>query len=385
VGGASGLVAGLNEQLGPDRAREVLAFHPVGEELSFLPIQAFSVYVLMRWWAHPMGDGGGYIAQRLLAARDPGEARTAAGVFLALHYVVRPWPWVLVGLVGLLLFPPGQESSLHAMGALVAEDREMAYPVLAGLLLPPWLLGVLVASLLAAFMSTVDTHLNWGTSYVAHDLWAQRVRPGCSPQEEVLVGRVATVVFAVCAIGVTTQIGSVEKAWKFVAALGSGMGLPVLLRWVWWRVNAQAEMAGALGSFCVAIGSALWFPEARWESVLAVAIGTGAVASVSCIFLFGPPPMDALVRFHSRVCPPGVWGPVLAARGMPEKAGGAGLGALAGAWLAGAVSLVASIFAPGALLLHSTGEAALWFLLALVAGGASLRLSKRVQEPSSST
>lgn len=382
VGGAAGLVAGLHEQLGPERAREVLAFHPIGQELGYLPVQAFSVYVLMRWWAHPMGDGGGYIAQRLLAARSPGEARTAAGVFLALHYVVRPWPWVLVGLVGLLLFPPGAESSLYAAGSLVAADREMAYPVLAGVLLPPWLLGVLVASLLAAFMSTVDTHLNWGTAYVAHDLWAQRVRPGCSPREEVLVGRVATVVFALCAIGVATQIGSVEKAWKFVAALGSGMGLPVLLRWVWWRVNAQAEMAGALGSFLVAIGSALWFPEARWETVLAVAIGTGAVASISCIFLFGPPPMEALVRFHTRVNPPGVWGPVRAARGLPQRPAGEGLGALCGAWLAGAVSLVASIFAPGALLLHSAGEAALWFAVAVVAGGVALRLSRGAQAPS---
>ncbi|MCO4774344.1 MAG: sodium transporter, partial [Deltaproteobacteria bacterium] len=306
VGGPTGLVTGLKDVLGEAGAAEVLAFHPVGVELGYLPLQAFAVYLFMRWWAHPMGDGGGYIAQRLLAARDPGEARVAAGVFVVLHYVVRPWPWVLVGLAGLVLFPPGAETSLHSVGALVAADREMAYPVAAGLLLPPWLLGLLVASLLAAFMSTVDTHLNWGVSYVAHDLWARRVRPGCSSREEVIVGRVATVVFALAAIAVTTQIGSVEKAWKFVAALGSGMGLPVLLRWLWWRINAQAEMAGALGSFTVAIVAAFWFPDARWESVLGVAIGTGATASMICVAAFGPPPMEALITFHERVNPPGV-------------------------------------------------------------------------------
>lgn len=379
VGGPSGLVASLNEQLGSVRASEVLAFHPLGQELGFLPLQAFAVYVLMRWWAHPMGDGGGYIAQRLLSTRDPGEARTAAGVFLALHYVVRPWPWVLVGLVGLVLFPPGAESSLYAAGALVAEDREMAYPVLAGVLLPPWLLGLLVASLLAAFMSTVDTHLNWGVSYVAHDLWAQRVRPGCSPEEEVAVGRGATVVFALAAIAVTTQIGSVEKAWKFVAALGSGMGLPVLLRWLWWRVNAQAEMAGAAGSFAVAVGAALLVPDARWETVLAVAIATGAAGSLACIAWFGPPSMDTLVEFHSRVNPPGAWGPVRAARGLGAEDARWGLLSLATAWLAGAVGLVAAIFAPGAFLLHSPAEGAAWTGLAFVAGLVAMRLAARTE------
>jgi len=374
VGGASGLVASLRETLGPDAAREVLAFHPVGQELGYLPIQAFAVYVLMRWWAHPMGDGGGYIAQRLLAAGSPQEARTAAGIFVALHYVVRPWPWVLVGLAGLVLFPPGAEDSLHAAGAMVAGDREMAYPVAAGVLLPGWLLGLLVASLLAAFMSTVDTHLNWGVAYVAHDLWAQRIRPGCSPREEVVVGRVATAVFALAAIAVTTQIGSVEKAWKFVAALGSGMGLPILLRWLWWRVNAQAEIAGALSSFVVAVGAAVLLPDARWESVLAAAVGTGAVSSLACIFAFGPPPMDALIAFHERVDPPGAWGPVRAARGLPARA--PGLGRLAGAWFAGAVGLVAAIFAPGAFLLHSAAEGAAWTVLAVVAWLGALKLAR---------
>ncbi len=374
VGGPSGLVASLEDTLGPDAAAQILAFHPVGTELGYLPLQAFAVYLLMRWWAHPMGDGGGYIAQRLLAARDPGQARTAAGVFVVLHYVIRPWPWVLVGLAGLVLFPPGAEDSVHAMGSLVAEDREMAYPVAAGLLLSPWLLGLFVASLLAAFMSTVDTHLNWGVSYVAHDLWA-RIRPECGPREEVLVGRVSTAAFALAAIAVTTQIGSVEKAWKFVAALGSGMGLPVLLRWLWWRVNAQAEMAGALGSVSVAVGAAVLTPDARWETVLALAIGTGAVLSMVCVHLFPSAPMEALVRFHERVDPPGLWGPVRKARGLPSRAGGRALIPVATAWFVGAVALVAAIFAPGAMLLHSLAEGLAWTLLACVAGIAAWRLA----------
>ena len=366
VGGLDGLVTGLHERLGPARATEVLAFHPVGQPLAYLPLQAFGVYVLLRWWAHPMGDGGGYIAQRLLAARSPDDARAAAGIFVVLHYVVRPWPWILVGLAGLLLFPPGAETERFAAGSLVADDREMAYPVAAAVLLGPGMLGLLIASLLAAFMSTVDTHLNWGVSYVAHDLWPRHVRPGASPREEVAVGRVFTVVFAVAALLVATRIDSVERAWKFVAALGSGMGLPVLLRWVWWRVNAQAEMAGALGSLTVATAAALWFPVAQWEYVLAASVAVGVAGSLSAIAVFGPPPMETLTSFYRRVRPPGVWGPVRAALGDDDPGPSAALWRIGAAWLCGASALVAAIFAVGAALLRGAPEALGWSAIVVV-------------------
>ncbi len=351
AGGLAGLVPALHDVLGAERASEVLAFvPPLTGELSYLPIQAFGVYLLVRWWAHPLGDGGGYIAQRLMAARSDDDARTAAGVFVVMHYVVRPWPWILVGLAGLVLFPPGAETSIHAAGAAVAADREMAYPVIAALTLPPGLLGVLLASLLAAFMSTIDTHLNWGVSYVAHDIWRARVRPDCSEREVVLVGRVMSLVFAFAAVFMATRISSVEAAWKFVAALGSGMGLPVLLRWIWWRVNAQAEIFGALGSLVVTAGLSLWAPDLKYEYLLGSAVFAGAVSSLVAIFHFGPPDLEVLRAFHSRVKPPGFWGPVAEASGGGE---GAPLGRMGAAWFLGAVALVAAIFAPGHLLLGS--------------------------------
>ena len=377
VGGLDGLVTGLHARLGPARAAEVLAFHPVGTPLAYLPLQAFGVYILLRWWAHPMGDGGGYIAQRLLASRSPEEARRAAGIFVVLHYVVRPWPWILVGLAGLLLFPVGAEAERFALGALVVDDREMAYPVAAAVLLKPGLLGILIASLLAAFMSTVDTHLNWGVSYVAHDLWPRHVRPDASPREEVLVGRVFTALFAVAAVLVATRIDSVEKAWKFVAALGSGMGLPVLLRWLWWRVNAQAEMAGALGSLTVATLAASFAPEAQWEYVLGASVTAGVAAALAAIHWFGPPDMGTLTTFYRRVRPPGAWGPVRAALGDDDPGPGGAIPTLAAAWLFGAVALVAAIFAVGAFLLKGAGIGLGWAALAVTSAGASRAILAR--------
>ena len=380
AGGLGGLVPSLVDVLGPERAAEVLAFTPpISGELSYLPIQAFGVYLLVRWWAHPLGDGGGYIAQRLLATKSDDDARTAAGVFVLMHYIVRPWPWILVGLAGLVVFPPGAETTLHAVGASVAADREMAYPLLAALTLPPGLLGILLASLLAAFMSTIDTHLNWGVSYVAHDLWRARFRPHCSEREVVLVGRVMSVVFAFAAVLMATRISSVESAWKFVAALGSGLGLPVLLRWVWWRVNAQAEIAGAVGSLAVTCVLSLQAPDLQYEFLLGAAVLTGGACSLAAVFVFGPPEQAVLEAFHRRVRPPGFWGPVADGAGDGD-AEGLPLARMAAAWALGAAALIGAMFAPGHLLLGSWGPAALDVVVATGAAFALRRLLRKENE-----
>jgi len=363
VGGLSGLGGELSTVLSPHRFEEVVRFSPPPEGLSFLSIQAFAVYLLIRWWASPTGDGGGYIAQRLMAARSPEDARQAAGIFVVFHYILRPWPWILVGLIGLVVFPPGDEAALHSVGELVRADREMAYPALASVVMGPGVLGLLLVSLLAAFMSTVDTHLNWGVSYVANDLWKVHVRPEASPAEVVRVGRLASILFALLALVAASQIGSVEQAWKFVAALGSGLGLPVLLRWLWWRTNAQAEIFGALGSLAVTLALAFWgewqhplFGLGRlpWEYEFSLAVLAGATGALSAIWIFGPPAREVLMEFYRRVHPPGCWGPVI--RLLPDSDQGREsltLQRVIVAWTLGAVGLIAGIFAPGHLFLGS--------------------------------
>lgn len=388
VGGLDGLLSGLRSSLSPQRYEEVLRFVPPQEGLSFLPLQAFAVYLLIRWWATPMGDGGGYIAQRLMAARSPEDARQAAGIFVVLHYIMRPWPWLLVGLIGLVVFPMGNEASRFAVGALVEGDREMAYPALASVVLKPGMLGLLLASLLAAFMSTVDTHLNWGVSYIANDLWTKRFRPEASPREVVRVGRVASLLFAALALVAASQIDSVEQAWKFVAGLGSGLGLPVLLRWVWWRANAEAEIWGALASFAVTCGLSIWgtweLPlfgtlALPWEYSLLLAVTAAAVASFSALWIYGPSDEETLLAFYRRVRPPGWWGPVRAKIGQ-EVSPGTSPGRMALAWLLGACGLMAGIFAPGHLLLGHFPLGVAELALALILGFTAFFLVRDEEE-----
>jgi SSS family solute:Na+ symporter len=387
VGGLRGLREGLETTLSPFRVEEILHFVPPSEGLPFLSVQAFMVYLLIRWWASPTGDGGGYIAQRLMAARSPEDARQAAGVFVVLHYILRPWPWIVVGLVGLIVFPKGSEDSLYAVGSLVAEDREMAYPALASVVMGTGMLGLLLVSLLAAFMSTVDTHLNWGVSYVANDLWKAHIRRDASPRELVRVGRLASVVFACLALVAASQIGSVEKAWKFVAALGSGLGLPVLLRWLWWRTNAAAEIAGALGSFSVTLALYLWegwrhpvlgLGRLPWEFEFLFAVVAGVAACLAAIWVYGAPGTDTLVRFYEAVQPPGRWGPIAAQSAVTgNRKQPLGITRLACAWLCGSAALVLGIFAPGHLLLGSGALAVGEFLAAGVLGALSIRIVRR--------
>ncbi|HEX6937928.1 MAG TPA: hypothetical protein VF158_00850, partial [Longimicrobiales bacterium] len=179
VGGLAGLRAGLAEHY--EDAAQILAFVP-SSDAAWLPVQVFLVYLAVQWWAQYFSDGSGYLAQRLFTARNDAHAEAGGLWFCVANYGLRTWPWVLIGLVSLVLFPLGVEATGEA-AELVVADREMAYPVLMAELLPAGLLGLLFASLLAAFMSTVDTHINWASSYLVNDLYRRFVRPAASQRE----------------------------------------------------------------------------------------------------------------------------------------------------------------------------------------------------------
>jgi Na+/proline symporter len=310
VGGRSGLRDGLVSHYGAD-AGSFTALLPTFSDgwAGALGLGAFSfgAYLLVQSFSNVPADGGGYLQQRLCAARSEADAQKAAGLFVVLHYLVRVWPWLVVALGALVLVPLGAEPAALGddLGRMVHEDREMAYPALMVHLLPAGALGILVVSLLAAFMSTIDTHFNWGASYVVSDL-ALRVRPDLSPGRQVLVGRLAVLGFALLAIAVAFQIERIEQAWRWVAALGAALGIPTILRWCWWRVTAAAELAGAGFGLLVAVGFALLGgPGYERELIWTASASTLGVAAA---ILFGPRPDPASVRtFMETVDPPGVW------------------------------------------------------------------------------
>ena len=305
VGGLDGLTASLH-RIYPD-AEQILAFVP-RSDAAWLPVQVFAIYLAVQWWAQYFSDGSGYLAQRLFTARSDAHAEGGGLWFAVANFGLRTWPWVLIGLVALVVFPLGAAGT-GAGAELVAADREMAYPVLMGRLLPPGLLGLLLASLLAAFMSTIDTHINWGSSYLVNDVYRRFLRPQAGQRELVRVSRVTVVALSVLAVLVASQISSIEKAWKFFVALGAGLGLPAMLRWVWWRVNAWTEIVGMSVATFTAFGLYASFPDVRDEYLLVVIVAVSTAAALAATFLTRPTPAHTLERFVRRVRPPGWWRP----------------------------------------------------------------------------
>lgn len=369
VGGLDGLIAGLETHYEADR---VLAFVP-SSGAAWLPVQVFLIYVSVQWWAQYFSDGSGYLAQRLFTARDDAHAEAGGLWFAVANYSLRTWPWVLIGLVGLLVFPLGAEGG-GVGAAIVSADREMAYPVLMAELLPVGVLGLLFAALLAAFMSTVDTHLNWGSSYLVNDLYRRFLRPEAAQHELVVVGRLSVVGLAMLAIVVAARIESIEQAWRFFIALGAGLGLPSMLRWVWWRVNAWTEIVG----MCVATATALvvypLLPDLRDEYLLLVIVGVSMSAALAATFLTSPVPREHLAVFVERVRPPGAWAGIAGA--APPRAARW----TAGAWVAGNVGVFALTFGIGSMLLGRPAAGALTTLLGAAAIAATLAAAARARE-----
>jgi solute:Na+ symporter, SSS family len=349
VGGVDGLKAGLAEHYGS--AEQVLSFTP-GTDAAWLPVQVFLIYLAVQWWAQYFSDGTGYLAQRLFTARTDADAEAGGLWFCVANFVLRTWPWVIIAVVALVVFPLGAEGTGEA-ARMVAEDREMAYPVLMGQLLPAGLLGLLFASLLAAFMSTVDTHINWGSSYLVNDLYRRFLRPGASQRELVRVSRAAVVLLAVLAILIASQIGSIEQAWRFFVAIGAGLGLPAMVRWLWWRANAWTEIAGMVVAVIAAVGLYALFPDVRDEYLLVVIVALATSASLIATFVTAPVPREHLRTFVERVRPPGHW-PGFAARAP------AGTGRrVVMAWVAANVAVFGLTFGVGHLVFarHGVGVA----------------------------
>jgi Na+/proline symporter len=205
-----------------------------------LPFGTFLAYLGIQWWAFRNADGGGMFVQRLSSVKDERGAEKAAVLFNIINYVVRTWPWVVVALAALVVLPDLQ-------------DPELAYPLMMRKYLPAGLLGLVFASLLAAFMSTVSTQVNWGASYVVRDLYQRFVRRDASQARLVLVARLASVLITVLAAAASFAMTDVGRIFRFIILIGNGSGTVLLLRWFWWRVNAWAEWSALLAGPAIAL------------------------------------------------------------------------------------------------------------------------------------
>tara|TARA_Y100001935_G_scaffold133972_1_gene110900 strand:+ start:1275 stop:3044 length:1770 start_codon:yes stop_codon:yes gene_type:complete len=307
-------VGGLGVMLAHSNVIDKLNFFPSSGDMDQLLI-VLIIPLAVQWWAvwYPGAEpgGGGYIAQRMLSAKDEKNAIYSTLLFNITHYVIRPWPWILIALSSLVVFPnldsiatafPGVDKSIIG--------NDIAYPAMLSLL-PTGLLGLVLASLIAAFMSTISSHLNWGASYISIDFYKRFIKKNASETEVVTVGKLSTVILMILAGFVSLQLSDSLGAFNILLQIGAGTGSIFLLRWFWWRVNAYSEITGMLISFLVAIYFE-WIHESLFDvrlkeyTELLIGVGVTTFSWLLVTILTKPTDDDKLMEFYKKIRPYGM-------------------------------------------------------------------------------
>jgi SSS family solute:Na+ symporter len=327
----------------------VLSFIP-DLDSAWMPMITFFVYISLNWWAtwYPGAEpgGGGYIAQRMFCAKDEKNSLLATLWFNIAHYAVRPWPWVLVALTSLILFPG-------------LKDPETGYIRVMIAYLPPSLRGLMVAAFAAAYMSTIATQLNWGASYIVNDFYRRFLKPKADDRHYVVVAQLATILLTFVSAGVTFYMDSISGAWKLLIVTGAGTGSVLLFRWYWWRINAWSEVSAMIAAFVVSVTLQVGFhmdtdKPVDFAHIMLITVGITTVVWLATTFLTKPEPQDLLIAFYRRTRPSFLgWQPIarLAPDVKPNRDGFSNLLD----WIAGCMLIYGVLFGVGKLLLHETG------------------------------
>ncbi len=261
---------------------------------SGISITTFTAFIALQWWSFRRSDGGGEFIQRLLATKDERQATLAGVVFLIINYLIRSWLWILVGLAGLVLLP-------------YQTDWELSYPSLAVQYLPPVALGFVVVSLVSAFMSTISTSINWGASYITHDIYKRFLRPYSGPKELILIGQLSSILLLLMGALAALISDSIGSIFRLVIAIGTGPGVVLVLRWFWWRINAQAELAAMLSGFIIGLitsVSPVFIINDFGNRLLFTTLFTAVIWLIT-LFFTKPETEETLDNFVREVRPPG--------------------------------------------------------------------------------
>ncbi|MGD0201008.1 MAG: sodium:solute symporter family protein [Bryobacteraceae bacterium] len=359
--GAVGGIEGMKAKLALAGRSSALNFLP-SPDSTLLPLLTFFVYIGMSWWAswYPGAEpgGGGYVAQRMFCARDERHSLLATLWFNIAHFALRPWPWILVGLVSLILYPG-------------LKDPEQGYVQVMIHQLPPSLRGLMLAAFAAAYMSTVATQLNWGASYLINDFYRRFWKKNASEKHYVRASQLATVLLTICSAIVTHYFTSIAFAWKLLLVIGAGTGLVLLLRWYWWRINAWSEVAAMVSAFVVSVTLVLHGLDIdkpldfAWVMIVTVSVTT--VVWLAVTLLTPPEKLDTLMAFYRRTRPSlAGWREVarLTPEVTPSRDGWRNLLA----WICGAVLIYGWLFGIGKLLLNETALGLSLVALGVAAG-----------------
>lgn len=350
-----GGIAGLKASLPPEAFNFFPNINLSGTEAAAgiltLSFSAFIAHIGIQWWAswYPGAEpgGGGYIAQRMMSAKNERHSQLAALWFTLAHYAVRPWPWIIVALASIVLYPE-----------LAADDKKSGFVLAMKDCMPKGLLGLLVATFLAAYMSTISSHLNWGSSYLVNDLYRRFLKADGDEKHYVAASRIITLLLVLISAAVSLFINTISGAWSFIIECGAGLGLVLILRWFWWRINAWSEItamiAPAIGVVISRTILDLHFPE----SMFFIAAFT-TISFLAVTFITKPDSEEILGRFCRKVRPGGPgW------RKFRDGKADSGLRKALLQWLIGVLLVYCALFSAGKLILR---EYAAGFVLLAVA------------------
>ncbi len=386
VGGLDGLITKLSTTRGPDGI-DYLAVLPDFANHWELAVAVFVMPIAVQWWAvwYPGAEpgGGSYIAQRMLASKSERDALGSVLFFNVAHYVLRPWPWILVALASIVVYP--ELSDIRA--AFPAVDpgligHDIAYPAMLKFL-PVGFAGLMVGGLVAANSSTILTHLNWGASYLVHDFYRRFIRSDATEAHYVLMGRLATIGLFLCSAATVYLLDTAKDAFDIILQVGAGTGLLYLARWFWWRVNAWCEIAAMVSSFLVSLGflalARAGTPVSTHRALL-ITIAITTVCWVITAFVAPATDRDVLVAFYRKVRPVGPgWAPIRAIAGDLTDDGTRGdnipLGLLG--WLAGCAMIWSALFAVGNVLYGRMGYAIALVVVCLATSAVVIAVIKR--------
>ena len=299
-------VAGLSNLLNhPDVIPKLNLIPDIADTDLFIAV--FIIPLAVQWWAvwYPGAEpgGGGYVAQRMLSAKDEKNAIWATLLFNFMHYAVRPWPWILIALASIVVFPNLESLQVAFPNTIVGND--LAYPAMISFL-PSGLLGLLVASLIAAFMSTISTHLNWGSSYLVHDFYRRFFVKDRTEKHYVFMGRVFTVLLMVFSAFFALFLNNSLQAFGIILQIGAGTGLIFILRWFWYRVNVYSELTAMIVSFIVALAFEFIIPNNfSVEEKLIIGVTITTISWLIVTLITPPSNMETLQNFYKKIQPGG--------------------------------------------------------------------------------
>ena len=347
AGGVDGLKAALPEK--------TLSFFPPPEQAALM---TFLGYIALSWWSKYSSDGGGVIVQRMASSKNERESFLATFYFNVANYALRTWPWVITALASLVLYP-------------TMTNHEGVYPRMMMDLLPAGLKGLMLASLFAAFMSTLSTYLNLSSSYFVNDLYRPYLKRGATDKHYLAVSRLMTLLLSAVTAVVTFQVSSIVGVFMFLIAFGSGTGLVYILRWFWWRVNAWSEISAMIAStlFTLIAYKHPAFAGSPYYAKLAFIIASSTAVWLLVTFLTRPVPIEKLRDFYLKTTPGKIgWRPVLAHLSSNGVSIESGFRSALARWIAGCVFLTGLTLGSGKILLGFFYSGIIWLMISAISG-----------------